>query len=311
MILTVTPNPAYDVTYEVGTVRLGEVHRVRKARLRPGGKGVNVAAVLSRLGEPVTATGFASAAFADEVAASGVPSAFVTVLPHVRRTLVLVEPDRSTGLWEPGVAVPPGSAARLLDQVGDLLPSTGCLVVSGSLPPGVPDTLVADLASAAVAAGVPVVADTSGPALRAAAAVPGVVLMPNADELAELAGPCHDVADVCRLSAGLVTAGARAVVATRGEAGLVVTDATGSWSARPPGAVVGNPTGAGDAAAAAVARSLVRGLAPPALAAEAVALSAAAVAAPVAGAIDLPRYHDLLEQVVVHPCTPGPSTGAP
>ncbi|QZY28591.1 1-phosphofructokinase family hexose kinase [Nocardioides coralli] len=309
MIVTVTPNPAYDATYEVPEVRLGEVQRVSTARLRPGGKGINVAAVLAQLGERVTATGFASPAFAEEVASCGVGTAFVTTLPHVRRTLVVAEPGRTTGLWEPGVPVTPGSAEALLRRVGDLLPTASCLVVSGSLPPGVDDTLPAELATSALAAGVPTVIDTSGPALLTAAGVPGVVLMPNDVELAELVGPCPHPTDTARRSAALVAAGARAVVATRGAEGLVVTDRSGSWHARPPYAVAGNATGAGDAAAAAVARGLAHGVAPAALAAEAVAASAAAVASPVAGAIDLELHRDLLPRVEVRTCTPGLSTG--
>lgn len=309
MIVTVTPNPAYDATYELEAVRLGEVQRVSRTALRPGGKGVNVAAVLHQLGEEVLATGFASPAFAEEVQSTGVPGSFVTSLPHVRRTLVLAEPDRTTGLWEPGVPLPPGSSERLLDLVRGLLPRTSCLVVSGSLPPGAPCSLPADLAAAALGAGVPAVVDTSGPALQAAAGVPGVVLMPNTEELTELAGPASSADDVAGHCARLVAAGARCVVATRGADGLVLTDASGSWVARPPSEVRGNPTGAGDAAAAAVARGLARGLPAAEIAADAVALSTAAVAAPEAGTVDLDVHADLLGRVVVSSLAPTTTRG--
>lgn len=92
MILTVTPNPAYDTTYELPALRPGEVHRISTTHLRPGGKGVNVASVLAQLGEDVVATGFASPAFATEVAETGLRADFVTALPHVRRTVAVVEP---------------------------------------------------------------------------------------------------------------------------------------------------------------------------------------------------------------------------
>ena len=296
MILTVTANPAYDVTYEVAAVRPGEVHRVTTAHLRPGGKGVNVAAVLRQLGEEVVATGFGTTAFAEELRATGVRAELVTCLPHVRRTVAVVDPGRTTSFWEPGTQLPAGSDRLLLDRVSTLLASASCLVVSGSLPPGAPDSLAADLARLALDAGVPAVVDTSGAALRSAAAVPGVVLMPNRDELAELAGPSRADADVVAAASRLVAGGVRAVLATRGRDGVVATDATGTWMTRPP-SVAGNPTGAGDAAAAAVARGLAQGLPLPDLAADATALSAAAVAAPVAGQVDLDRYRELTDAI--------------
>ena len=59
MILTVTCNPAVDVTYQVDRLAVGEVHRVATVHERPGGKGVNVARVLHALGHDVVVTGLA------------------------------------------------------------------------------------------------------------------------------------------------------------------------------------------------------------------------------------------------------------
>ncbi|WP_248583153.1 hexose kinase [Nocardioides sp. InS609-2] len=301
MIVTVTANPAYDVTYELPSLTPGDVHRVETVHQRPGGKGVNVAAVLTQLGEPVIATGLSSVAFAADLAALGVNESFVTALPHVRRTLAVVEPGRTTSLWEPGAAVPEGAGARLRAHVDTLLVGATCLVLSGSLPPGLPPTTYADLATRAVRRGVPVLVDTSGPALLAAAQVPGVVLMPNVDELAELSGGS---ADLVAASRRLVDSGVGAVIATRGAEGLVVTTIAGSWAAVPPEPVAGNPTGAGDAAAAAVARGLATGTPPEDLAADAVVVSAAAVASPVAGAVDEHLMRAWQGRVVVTPLVP-------
>lgn len=301
MIITVTPNPAYDVTYTLPDLEPGTVHRVDLVRVRPGGKGVNVAAVLAALGEPVTATGLASERFAADVAALGITSAFVTALPDVRRTLAVVEPERVTSLWEPGILVPETAGDDLVAALMTLLPQASAVVLSGSLPPGGDEALHARLATASVAAGVPTIVDTSGSALAAAAEVPCVVLMPNADELAELTGPCSDAREVAARSSELVSRGVHAVVATRGADGLLVTTQEGSWAARPPRPVEGNPTGAGDAAAAAVARGLARGDTWATIAADAVTLSAAAVAADVAGAFDEATRHEFAGHVVARP----------
>jgi hypothetical protein len=81
MIVTVTLNPADDVTYEVASMNPGDEHRVSRVRRRPGAKGVNVAAALAQLGEPVVATGLADEEFANHAEELGLQTAFVHGLP--------------------------------------------------------------------------------------------------------------------------------------------------------------------------------------------------------------------------------------
>ncbi|MEV6774284.1 hexose kinase [Nocardia sp. NPDC051030] len=314
MILTVTANPAYDVTYRVERLEVGVTQRVSSVEQRAGGKSVNVCRVLNSLGTRSVATGFADAAFAAE-AGRDLPVDFVLALPWVRRTLVVSAADgTTTGLWEPGAMLADPTAVRQLEtRVGELLPQARGVVISGSLPRGVDPGLPAELARLAVAAGVPVICDVDGEALRHAVRVPGVVVMPNADELQALTGvEAHTPAEVVAVVRPLLESGVRAVIATRGADGMVAVTAVGAWSARIPEPVSGNPTGAGDAAAAAVISGLAtqatdaagqvrasdgtRVAAPafgappepdwPGLLADAVATSAAAVAVPVAGEID-------------------------
>jgi 1-phosphofructokinase family hexose kinase len=294
MIVTVTLNPAYDITYEVTSMNPGDVHRVSRVRRRPGGKGINVAAVLAQLEEPVVVTGLADEQFANHTEELGLRTAFVHALPSVRSTVTVVEPGRTTSLWEPGVAPSdPEAVSHLIERLDQLLPQATCLVVSGSVPPGVPTGTPARIARLASSRGVPTVVDTSGQALVDARSVPGVVLMPNADELRELVGPTHTLTEVARASAVLVGGGAGAVFATRGSDGLLLTAADGSWHVLSPRAAQGNATGAGDAAAAAVARGLAHHVELTTIACDAVALAAAAVAAPIAGTFDADVYQQL------------------
>ena len=81
MILTVTANPAIDVTYDVDDLRLGEVNRVATVTELPGGKGVNVARVLAQLGVEVTCSGLLGGPSGDLLSAlldaSGVKQAWL------------------------------------------------------------------------------------------------------------------------------------------------------------------------------------------------------------------------------------------
>jgi tagatose 6-phosphate kinase len=108
MILTVTPNAALDVTYRVDTLRTGGTHRVHDVHTRAGGKGVNVADILTQLGEPVHATGFAG----QELRAR-LPG-FVPIAGPSRRTVTILSPDEATLFNEPGPAISTGEWAAQL-----------------------------------------------------------------------------------------------------------------------------------------------------------------------------------------------------
>ncbi len=302
MIVTVTPNPAYDVTYELAELVVGGVHRVTEVRQRVGGKGVNVARVLTMLGESTVAIVLADKAFTDEALSEGLNLEAVEGTGAVRRTLVLHGADgTTTSLWEPGHPVSIAAGNQLQDRVTARLAGATGLVVSGSLPPGFDADLPAQLAARAVAMRVPVVVDVDDEALRLVAKVPGVILMPNRDELSRLTGSaCDGLAEVTAAAQVLVDLVVARVVATCGADGMVAVTPQGAWVATLGEALTGNPTGAGDAAVAAVIRGLAGGdVGWPDLLRDAVAMSAAAVLAPVAGEVDLDLYAKLRDQVSV------------
>jgi 1-phosphofructokinase/tagatose 6-phosphate kinase len=131
-----------------------------------------------------------------------------------------------------------------------------------------------------------------------------VVLKPNAAELGRLTGrPVSGVRDALAAATALRRRTPADWVVTLGAEGMVACTSGGAWAASLPEEVTGTPTGAGDAAAAALARALVtssdRPMDWPAALADAVALSAAAVRRPVAGEVDLPAYTSWRRQVRV------------
>jgi len=284
VILTVTLNLALDVTYHVPGAAWGAANRVARVDARAGGKGVNVARVLDALGHETVVTGLAGGptgeAIRADLAAAGLAEALVGIAADSRRTLAVADGDDATGFWEPGPPVTAPEWRRFTAAFATLLGDADAVVLSGSLPEGVPRDAYATLCRAAAAAGVPAILDASGESLRHGLAGRPAIVKPNADELAEAGG------DLGRLRAE----GAEAVVASLGADGLAAATPEGSWRVRPPEEVRGNPTGAGDAAVAALAAGLVAGTPWPDRLADAVALSAAAVHAPVAGSFDADAY---------------------
>lgn len=302
MILSVTLNTALDITYRVRSLRPHTSHRVTEVVERPGGKGLNVARVLAALGHEVTVTGFTGGATGRVVqdrltAVPGLVDALVPVSGPTRRTIAVVDAESgdTTQLNEPGPTVTPAEWSAFQEAYEDLVPSVSAVALCGSLPPGVPVGAYAALIRTAKAAGVPVLLDTSGEALRRGVAARPDIVKPNADELAELTGshePLRATQDARRR-------GARAVVASLGADGLLAATPEGRWRATPPARLHGNPTGAGDSAVAGLLSGLADRLPWPDRLSRAVALSGATVLSPTAGEYDRAAYEDLLPRVTV------------
>ncbi|MEV6422267.1 1-phosphofructokinase family hexose kinase [Streptomyces sp. NPDC051662] len=312
MIVTVTLNAALDITYHTPALVPHTTHRVSDVTERPGGKGLNVARVLSALGHETVVTGFAGGRTGDvlrELLGNSGPGgsrgrpvdALVPISGATRRTLAVVDETSgdTTQLNEPGPTVSSAEWSDFLGAYERLLTGADAVALCGSLPPGIHVGAYAELIRRARAAGVPVLLDTSGEPLRRGVAARPDLVKPNADELARLTGsrePLRAARDARRR-------GAHAVIASLGPDGILAATPDGIWQATPPASVKGNPTGAGDSAVAGLLSGLVEQLPWPARLARAVALATATVLAPAAGEFDTEAYEELLPRVTVseHP----------
>ena len=302
MILCVCLSPAVDVTYHVDHLHPSGTTRVGTMTERPGGKAVNVARVLHRLGEPTRLLAPAGGGTGDQLrrglAAAGLDATLVPTDHPTRRTVTVVERDGG----HPTTLVEPSSLdcwPALVEAVGVGLVDADVLVVSGSVPDGVPEDGLASLVSAGRRHSLPVLVDTHGPWLLAALAAGADVVKPNAHELETITGDDDPV----RAARALARSSGATVVASLGEDGVVAATPAGVWEARPASVLVGNPTGAGDALVAGLARGLLRDPlaagSPERMLHDAVALSAAAVLSPEAGDVDPAHHAAQLPGVVV------------
>lgn len=297
MILTVTLNAAIDLTYVVSELVPGSTHRVKPAGTRAGGKGVNVTRVLHALGHDTVATGFAGGdtgrAIRADLAAHGIRDAFIAPPASARRTVTVVSQrdGLATTFNEPGPPVSIEDWKLFVGRYHELASHADVVVLSGSLPHGVPNNAYARLISTTRT---PTILDTSGTALLEGIAARPRVAKPNREELA-----VTGFVDPLAAARSLRERGAGAVVASLGAEGMLAVTEEGSWRAAPPEPVRGNPTGAGDACVAALAAGLAAGTPWPELLADAVALSAAAVAGPLAGDVHLDTYEELAPMVAV------------
>lgn len=309
VILTVTLNFAVDLTYWVDEITLGTTMRPDTLGRQAGGKGVNVARVLHALGHDVAVTGFAGGSNGEtarsELRAAGIRDETVTIAAESRLAMIVVDRDGvATGFSERGPEITPTDWESLRAQVELLARQASVVVLAGNVPPGVPPDGYRQLVEAAHAAGTPVLLDADGKWLHhALPARPELVKINRA----ELAG-VTDATDIATGARALRDAGAETVVITDGPDGLILVAAAGLRHAAPPRTVRGNPTGAGDAASAAFAAAMGTGLGScdtedalarwAAALADAAALSAAAVAAPLAGHFDAELYRELSREIV-------------
>lgn len=194
MILVVALNPALDITHHVAGADWAGVNRPHAVHARPGGKGLNVARTLRALRQDVTLAGLAGGRtgeeIADGLAGTGIEVALSPVMGETRRTFTVADSvsGQAALFNEPGPAIGAGEYERFLVDYEKTVRAAQAVVLSGSLPPQVPDDAYAGLIAAARAAGVPAILDTSGAALRHGAAAGPAMVKPNLAELGELAG---------------------------------------------------------------------------------------------------------------------------
>ena len=320
MIVTVTPNPSIDRTVSLGaTLTRGAVHRVTSATSEPGGKGVNVARALALAGLDTIAVLPTSDddPMVAALRAAGVTFRSVPVGGVVRTNLAITEADgTTTKLNEPGAPIDADALDALTRAVLAHAETASWIVLSGSLPPGVPDHWYADVVARLASAPCHVAVDTSERPLDALAAAFGTaapdLIKPNAEELAGLVGASPeelesaaaqgDPTPVILAANQLIERGAKTILVTLGAAGAVLVDGGGSWMAAPPPITPRSTVGAGDSSLAGYVRAAVGGAEPPRRLQMAVAYGSAAAALP-GSALPAPSQVDL-DAVRVYAITP-------
>jgi len=231
-VVTLTINPAIDLS--VSVERVAPIHKLRcsDARRDPGGGGINVARVIKRLGGDVTAVYAAGGALGQLlrrlIDEEGIPAQATPIAGETREDFTISE--RSSGAQYrfvlPGPQLSEQDWSACLGLCAGLDQRTRFVVGSGSLPPGVPDVFYGRLAQAAKQAGQKIIVDSSGPPLRAALEAGVYLIKPSLNEFRLLLGePLESEADRIAACRSLVAQGrTEAVALTLGDQGaLLVT----------------------------------------------------------------------------------------
>ncbi len=264
-VLTVTLNPALDLTVRLPSLRLGEVNRSDSLQVHAAGKGLNVAQVLADLGHQLTVTGFLGEgnpqAFEQLFAARGFADEFVRVAGDTRSNLKLAEADgRVTDINGPGLAVSEAQRDELLARLERLVPDHDLVVVAGSLPRGIEVQWFVELLQRLKRLGARVSLDTSGAALREGLAATPWLIKPNEEELGEARGVALDDSSAVAAEARRLQAeGIAHVVVSQGAHGVSWFSPNAALHANPPKVRVVSTVGAGDSLLAGMLHGLLEG----------------------------------------------------
>ncbi|HET9718730.1 MAG TPA: hexose kinase [Solirubrobacteraceae bacterium] len=194
MIITVTLNTALDKTLEVPNFTPGRRHRTVDQRTMPGGKGVNIARAIKRLGQPVIATGLTGGATGGRIMEAlndeAVLNSFVRIREESRTNTAVLDPTTGlhTEINERGPSISSQELDLFREKLMYLAKGASICVFAGSLPRGVEPDIYFDLIRCVRKLGVTTIIDTDGEPLRHAVRAEPEVVSPNELEAEELVG---------------------------------------------------------------------------------------------------------------------------
>ncbi|OAX58199.1 1-phosphofructokinase [Xanthomonas graminis] len=266
--VSVSLNPAIDLTVAIDRLQPGQVHRASSTHAIAGGKGINVAACLADAGIATSALGVLGAGnahlFETLFAARGIDDRCLRVPGDTRTNLKLVAADSgaTTDINLPGLPLGAAELHAVGTRLAELLRPGLPVVLTGSLPAGLAADSWRTLQAQAAAAGARVLLDTSGAPLREALAAPRAQLpfaiKPNRHELEDWAGaPLHGSADVLAAARALLASGIELVVVSLGTDGALFVRGEQALLAHPPQLAGGSSVGAGDAMVAGLVAALL------------------------------------------------------
>ena len=246
MYLTLTLNPSIDhymrlpsgKLLKTGTKEAPSVNRASSESFEAGGKGINVAKILSRLQADVAATGFTAGFTGSEIArnieAEGIESSFIEVPGCTRINLKITDGSGiETEINGPGPVIGPGDIKRLIEVLKN--DSYDTLFISGSMPGGLPSDTYANIIKAVkeTRPALRVITDFEGEALLRTLPFKPFLIKPNAAELSALTGhkisTASSLTDIKKAASMLIEDGACNVLISLGANGACLLTSEGNF----------------------------------------------------------------------------------
>lgn len=304
MIYTLTPNPSIDRTLTIPEIQFNSVLRSKSVRLDWGGKGFNVSRALAQFGIESTAMAWVGGGtgkmLADGLQRLGIQTDFVWVDEETRTNTMIIEEEADWHIKvnEPGPSISANDVDQLMQKAEAYAKKGDLWVLSGSLPPDVPEEFYADLITMINSRGAKVYLDASGAPLRYGCQAAPFLVKPNHHEAAQIVGfAIEDQEDAKRAALPFLRMGVDYFALTMGAQGLLVANQKEMAFATPPRIVAHNTTGSGDTAMAALIYAHLKEMSLVETAQWAAATSAASVETVGVSEFSIERIQELLPQI--------------
>lgn len=251
MIYTVTLNPSLDYIVSFSGFMPGRVNRTEQEVIFPGGKGINVSIVLQNLGVQSTALGFVGGFTGEEIKKrldeSKIKTQFIPVKEGMSRINVKLCSDEESEINGKGPNISTGDVEKLMKQLSQL-EDGDVLVLAGSIPEGLPETMYRDILKNLSHKKVQIVVDATRDLLVKVLDYHPFLIKPNHHELGEIFGvELHTKDEVLHYAKKLQEMGARNVlVSMAGDGAVMVAEDGSTYESAAPKGVVVNSVGAGD-----------------------------------------------------------------
>ncbi len=250
MIYTLTLNPAIDYVLQVENLNIGKIHKTDTAEICFGGKGINVSKILGELQVPSVALGFV-AGFVGEAIENGVKSEWVTprftkLECGMSRINVKLRSGSETDINCVGPEVTKTDIERLYESL-NVLQNGDILVLSGSVPKGVPTDIYGNIMVRLYSKGVKFIVDAEGEHLLNTLEYKPFLIKPNFEELCGLFGEVSSESDIVECATKLQRMGAQNVLVSLGADGALLLDSEAQvHRVKAVSGQVVNTVGAGD-----------------------------------------------------------------
>lgn len=251
MIYTVTFNPSLDYIVSVEHFETGKVNRTSKELMFPGGKGINVSLVLKNLGLDSTALGFMAGFTGKEIERllddRQVHSDFIPVAEGISRINVKLRSDEESEINGMGPGIGQAEIDKLYGKL-DSLKDGDILVLAGSIPSVMPETMYKDIMERLKGRGIRIVVDATKDLLHMVLPLHPFLVKPNNHELGEIYGVTLTTKEeVIPYAKRMQAEGAvNVLISMAGEGALLIAEDGNVYQSMPPKGKVKNSVGAGD-----------------------------------------------------------------
>ncbi|WP_373895692.1 1-phosphofructokinase [Virgibacillus sp. CBA3643] len=249
MIYTITLNPSIDHVILINELNLGGLNKMEKEMKFPGGKGINVSRILQELNYENTALGFLGGYtgeyMLEQLQGYGIKTDFIPIQDETRTNLKL-KSYAETEINGQGPDILPEEARKLQRQL-DKITSQDSVILSGSMPPSLPNDFYQVLVEEIVKSNATFIIDTTGRALKSALPYKPMLVKPNLEELSELFDvTLSDQEAIIHYGKKLLNEGAQHVIVSMAGDGALLFTSEGVFHGLSPKGDIKNSVGAGD-----------------------------------------------------------------